>query len=48
MKAKSDSPEITIYIDPDLDDAVDAALMTAERDILEGQRIMNRLFKTKQ
>jgi len=41
---KKTDPEFTVYLDPDLDDKVDNALMIAERNIDEGQRLMTNLF----
>lgn len=41
---KNTTPEFTVYLNPDIDDAVDNALMIAERNIDEGQRIMTKLL----
>ncbi|MCD4745203.1 MAG: hypothetical protein K8R58_02765 [Bacteroidales bacterium] len=41
---KNTTPEFTVYINPDIDDAVDNALMIAERNTAEAQRIMTKLL----
>ena len=44
VKHKDNAPKITIRIYPDIDEQVDEALILAESDLIEAQRILNRLL----